>query len=81
MLLLAAQHVRQLVFTRYTLAAQHVRQLVFTHRLCYVMVPLQHTRHRCSRVGVGGGGFHGIRSVGVGAQPLVSHTSAYLLRN
>jgi hypothetical protein len=34
--------------------------------LCHVMVPLQHTRQRA--VGVGGGGLHGIRSVGGGAQ-------------
>jgi hypothetical protein len=55
------------------LAAQHVRQLVFTHRLgqrhkCYVMVPLQHTRQRLRRWGWYG--FHGIRTVGGGAQPL-----------
>jgi hypothetical protein len=41
--------------------------------LCYVMVPLQHTRQRR---GVGGGGFHGIRSVGGGAQPLDQQSGA-----
>jgi hypothetical protein len=51
-----------------SLAQNHVRYL------CYVMVPLQHIRQRRWRWG---GGLHGIRSVGGGAQPLKQQSGAF----
>jgi hypothetical protein len=44
--------------------------------LCYVMLWCPFNTPAIA-VGVGGGGFHGIRSVGVGAQPLKQQSGAF----